>query len=200
MQTDQLPTFRKCFPGKLRFWAIHCTINALPSYLIAVVWLELWPVAQAHWAMLAAVLTFVFGYSVLTSWVPVLREGRNLFTRALKVGLVIRTILSLLTVFVVPLGIFLLFTPDYWCGQVAVNVVARCYDLLGLESTLGSRVGGGSVDVTLLDTGFMEVYLTTVLEGLILSFMLFILSFMAIIILQMRDRKNPALWRGPSNP
>jgi hypothetical protein len=40
----------------------------------------------------------------------------------------------------------------------------------------------------------MEIYLTTVLEGLILSFMLFILSFIAIIILQMRDRKNPALF------
>jgi len=191
MQTDQMPTFRKCFPGKLRFWAIHCTINALPSYLIAVVWLELWPVAHAHWAMLTAVLTFVFGYAVLTSWVPVLREGRNLFTRALKVGLVIRTVISCLTVFVVPLGIFLLFTPDYWCGQVAVNVVAWWYDLLGLESTLGSRLDSVGKSI---DTGFMEIYLTTVLEGLILSFMLFILSFIAIIILQMRDRKNPALF------
>lgn len=197
MQTDQLPTFRKCFPGKLRFWAIHCTVNALPSYLIAVVWLGLWPVAHAHWAMLAAVLTFVFGYSVLTSWLPVLREGRNLFTRALKVGLVIRTVISCLTVMAVPLGIFVLFTPDYWCGQTAVNAIAWCYDLAGLEATLGSRADSVASSI---DTGFMEIYLTTVLEGLILSFMLFIFSFMAIIILQMRDRKNPALWRGPSNP
>jgi prolipoprotein diacylglyceryltransferase len=48
--------------------------------------------------------------------------------------------------------------------------------------------------------GFLEIYATTILEGLILSFLLFILSFIAIIILQMRDRRNPALWRGPSNP
>lgn len=195
MQTDQLAKFTKCFPGKLRFWALHCVINALPSYLIAVVWLGLWPVAHAHWAMSAAVCTFIIGYAVLTSWLPVLREGRNLFTRALKVGLVIRTVISCLTVFTVPLGVFVLFTPDYWCGQISVNIVARCYDLMGLEATLGRRV-----DAVAMQTGFMEIYLTTVLEGLILSFMLFIFSFMAIIILQMRDRKNPALWHGPSNP
>lgn len=195
-----MPTFSKCFPGKLRFWAIHCTINALPSYLIAVVWLELWPVAHAHWAMLAAVCTFIIGYAVLTSWLPVLREGRNLFTRALKVGLVIRTVISCLTVCVVPLGILLLFTPDYWCGQFAVVIVDWCYDLAGLEATLGSRFNDGYVDGSSLYTGFMEIYLTTLVEGLILSFLLFILSFIAIIILQMRDRRNPALWQGKPNP
>lgn len=195
MEPERLEAFRKSFPGKLRFWALHSMINALPSYLIAVVWLGLWAVAHAHVAMLAAVVTFVVGYAVLTSWVPVLREGRNLFTRALKVGLVIRTVISCLTIFAVPLGMLLLFTPDYWCGQIAVVTVARCYDLLGLEATLASRLDSVASSI---DTGFMEIYLATVLEGLILSFLLFILSFIAIIILQMRDRRNPALWRGPS--
>lgn len=157
----------------------------------------LWPVAHAHWAMLAAVRTFVFGYSVLTSWVPVLREGRNLFTRALKVGLVIRTVISCLTDFVVPLGIFVLFTPDYWCEQIPVNIVAQCHDLMNLDATLGSRANSVTSSI---DTGFMEIYLTTVLEGLFFSFLLLILSFIAIINLQMRDRKNPALWRGSANP
>ena len=36
----------------------------------------------------------------------------------------------------------------------------------------------------------MEIYLTTLLEGLFLSFLLFILSFIAIIILQARDKRR----------
>ena len=193
MNGETYEGFRKNFPGKLRFWAIHCIINALPSYLTAVVWLELWSVRQAQWAMLAAVCTFIIGYAVLTSWVPVLREGRNLFTRALKVGLVIRMVISVHTLIAVPLGLLLLFTPDLWCGMAANWVVS---EVLG-TSPLGQRTGGSGVSS---QVGFLEIYATTILEGLILSFMLFILSFIAIIILQMRDRRNPALWRGSSNP
>lgn len=200
MDKESFESFRRCFPRKLRFWAIHCTINAVPSYLIAVVWLGLWGSMVAQLAMLAAVVTFIFGYSVLTSWVGVLREGRNLFTRALKVGLVIRTVISVLTMLVVPMGPLLLFTPDLWCGQFAVGIVAWAYDLAGLEATLGNRIDDGYVDGASLKTGFMEIYLATLLEGLILSLMLFIFSFIAIIILQMRDRRNPALWQGKPNP
>jgi len=183
--------FWKCFPGKLRFWALHCTINALPSYLIAVVWLGLWPVAHAHVAMLAAVVTFIFGYAVVTSCVPVLREGRNLFTRALKVGLAIRLYISVPTILAVPLGAPLLFSPDVWCGMGASWFVSQA---LGTQP-LPQRIGGSSGTS---EVGFLEIYATTLVEGLLLSFLLFILSFIAIIILQMRDRRNPALWRGPS--
>jgi hypothetical protein len=193
VRNENFEAFRRNFPEKLRFWALHCIINALPSYLIAVVWLELWSVMHAHWAMLAAVVTFIFGYAVLTSWLPILREGRNLFTRALKVGLVIRTVISVLTLIAVPLGPLLLFTPDLWCGMAANWVVSEA---LG-TSPLAQRTGGSGVSS---QVGFLEIYATTILEGLILSFLLFILSFIAIIILQMRDRRNPALWRGPSNP
>lgn len=185
--------FKKSFPGKLRFWALHCTINALPSYLIAVVWLGLWPVMHAHGAMLAAVVTFIIGYAVLTSRVAVLREGRNLFTRALKVGLVIRTVISVLTILAVPLGTPLLFSPDAWSGMGANWVVSQVLGTPPLPQRIG-HFGQGS------EVGFLEIYATTLVEGLILSFLLFILSFIAIIILQMRDRRNPVLWRGPSNP
>ncbi len=191
MNSETYEALRRSFPGKLRFWALHCIINALPSYLIAVVWLKLWPVKHAHWAMLAAVCTFILGYAVLTSWVPVLREGRNLFTRALKVGLVIRTIISFLTVFSVPLGFPLLFAPDTWSGLAASLVVSKA---------LGTQPLSQLMDGSVSNVSFLEIYAVTIVEGLILSFLLFILSFIAIIILQMRDRRNPALWRGPSNP
>lgn len=193
MNKEVINAFSISFPSKLRFWALQCTINALPSYLIAVVWLGLWPVMCAHWAMLAAVVTFIFGYAVLTSWLPVLREGRNLFTRALKVGLVIRTVISVLTIMAVPPGTPLFLAPDTWCGMGASWFVSQALGTHPLPQRLGAASGGHQV-------GFLEIYATTLVEGLILSFMLFIFSFIAIIILQMRDRKNPALWRGPSNP
>ncbi|MGJ8641935.1 MAG: hypothetical protein ACSHX9_00890 [Luteolibacter sp.] len=174
------------FPDKLRFWFFHCIINALPSYLIAVIWLRLWIHPIAHVAMGCAVLTFVLGYSVLTSLPGPLTERNSLFARAMRVGLRIRMIISILTVCVVPTGVFILFTPDYWCGQLAVNLVSEFYHLIGVEPTLMHMV---DYDWSFAAT-FMEIYLSTLLEGLILSFMLFIFSVIAIIILQMRDRKK----------
>ncbi|MEP2774872.1 MAG: hypothetical protein ABJQ29_02795 [Luteolibacter sp.] len=182
--------FQKLFPAKLKFWSWHCLINALPSYLIAVVWLQLWQHPIAHVSMAFAVLTFVLGYSVATSLPGPLANKDSLFSRAVKVGLIIRLIISFLTVCLVPTGVLLLFTPDYWSGQLAVSIVNEIYSYLGLEGTLLARVNDGRTPGISVSPGFLEVYLSTVLEGLILSFMLFILCVMAIIILQMRDRKR----------
>lgn len=193
MKREQFESFKSSFPEKLRFWTMHCIINALPSYLIAVVWLELWPFAQAHWAMLAAVLTFILGYAVFTSWVSVLRAGPNLFTRALNVGLLIRTIISVITIISIPLASPLLFTPDAWSGFAASWVVSQ----VSGKPPLIQRISGVSDE---LQVSFLEIYAITVIEGLILSFLLFILSFVAIIILQNRERKKSELWRGSSNP
>lgn len=192
MIEKQFEVFWRCFPGKLRFWTLHCIINALPSYLIAVVWLGLWPVAHAHGAMLAALCTFILGYSILTVWLPLLREGRNLFTRALKVGLTIRTVISVITILAIPVGTPLIFAPDTWCGLAASRVVSMVLGTRPLPERIGGS-GGGEV-------GFLEIYAITLLEGVILSFMLFIFSFIAIIILQMRDRRNSLLWQPNPNP
>ncbi len=107
--------------------------------------------------------------------------------RALKVGLILRAAISVITVLLVPLGGFLLFAPDYWCGQISVNVVAYLFGIIGLTSTLNESISGIE---RVSSTGFLEVYSTTMLEGVILSFMLFVLSFIAVIFLQMKDRKK----------
>jgi hypothetical protein len=39
-------------------------------------------------------------------------------------------------------------------------------------------------------SGFVQIYATTMLEGLILSFLLLMISFFALIILQARDRRK----------
>lgn len=164
-------------------------INALPSYLIAVVWLGFWESRTAHLAMLAAAATFVLGYSTVTASMGIFRDGESLFSRALRAGLVIRIIISLVTLIAVPLGPFLMLTPDLWCGFLASIVVTKVLGLPPLmERTYTGASAAPNIDVQL--PGFLEVYSTTILEGLVLSFLLFILSFLMILILQMRDRKR----------
>ncbi len=181
---------RKRFPSKLKFWSVHCLINALPSYLIAVVWLQLWDQPVAQLAMGFAVLTFVLGYSIATSLPGPLSNRDSLAGRAMRVGLTVRTVISVVTVLAVPTGTLMFFTPDLWCGVFASNAVGFLFESAGLESTLPRGFNDGRSSGSSQVVGFLEVYLTTVIEGLILSFMLFLFSFIAILILQMRDRKK----------
>ncbi|WP_411828065.1 hypothetical protein [Luteolibacter sp. AS25] len=182
-------SFSQVFPQKLKFWIWHCAVNACPSFLIASVWLGLWNWV-AQFAMIAAILTFVLCYSVATSLPGPLTNSGSLFSRALKLGLKLRMIISILTVCAVPLGVVLMYTPDYWCGWAAVIVVERVFDAMGLTAVLMQGVDEGSGGEILVQAGFWEVYLTTLLEGLILSLMLFIFSLFSIVFLQMRERKR----------
>ncbi|QTN31925.1 hypothetical protein HZ994_06135 [Akkermansiaceae bacterium] len=186
MKPESCKEFRELFPSCLKKWFWHCLINALPSYLIAVVWLGLWAFPVSHVAMFCAVFTFVLAYSVLTSLPGPLSRNDSLFARAMNAGLLVRLVISVITVTLIPFGPMLMLTPDLWCGRIAAAAVAWGYDFLGYKATLFDRLDGGSGAVP----GFMEVYLTTMLEGLILSFMLFIFCFIAIIILQVNDRKR----------
>jgi hypothetical protein len=181
--------FINVFKGKLKFWAIHCAISAFPSYLIVMVWLKQAANPTAHFAMLAAIATFVIGYSVLTSLPGLLTRKDSLLSRALRVGLILRMTCSIITTLVVPTGIFLFYTPDFWCGNLASIAVANFFELFGHEAYIAGFMGrGGSVEQVKI--AFMEFYLVTLLEGLILSLMLFIFSVMAVVILQMRDVKK----------
>ncbi len=184
--------FIDVFKGKLKFWALHCAISAFPSYLIVMVWLKQAANPTAHLAMLVAIATFVIGYSVLTSLPggPLTRKD-SLLSRALRVGLILRMICSIWTFLFIFLGPLVIFTPDLWCGNIATGFVDRIYGFLGHETDLRNMIDGNNTkDEVLIQPGFMEIYLITLFEGLILSLMLFIFSVMAVVILQMRDRKK----------
>lgn len=181
--------FIDVFKGKLKFWALHCAISAFPSYLIVMVWLEQAGNPTAHLAMLAAIATFVIAYSVLTSLPGPLTRKDSLLSRALRVGLTLRMICSIITTLVLPTGVFLLYTPDFWCGNVASMLVAKLFELLGQEAYIAGFMSRSDVQ-ELPQIAFTEFYLVTLLEGLMLSLMLFIFSLIAVVILQMRDRKK----------
>jgi hypothetical protein len=185
------PQFTDVFKGKLKFWALHCVINALPSYLIVMIWLDQFGNPTSHIAMLSAVFTFVVTYSVLTSLPGPLTREDTLFSRALRVGLVMRMICLIWTFLFLLLGPMVIFTPDFWCGNIATSFVELIHGFLGHETQLRKMIDGNtSKDGVLIQPGFMEIYLITLIEGLILTLMLFVFSVMAVVLLQMRDRKK----------
>ena len=173
-------TFRR----QLRHWTFHCLLNALPSFIIAAAWLKLRsPVAVA--AMLAAIGTFILLYATLTSLDGPLSAPSHVFSRALKLGAKIRAWISGLSLLLVPTEKLMMFTPDFWCGFLSFGLLARAADLLhsGTNSFNFFRVNAADKD-------FFPIYATTLLEGFILSFILLMISFFAVIFLQSRDRRK----------
>lgn len=174
-------TFLTAFPRQLRFWTFHCTLNALPSFCIALIVLQLWKSPQAIVAMLFAIATFILLYTTITSLIEPLTDDRHVLSRSLRLGTKIRAWisgLSMLMVFTPAMS----FTPDFWCGFISVNITNSLF------KSAGSRVD--LLDASGLNSGFSPVYLTTLLEGLILSFLLLMISFFAVMFLQARDRKK----------
>ena len=74
----------------------------------------------------------------------------------------------------------LFFTPDFWCGWAASLLVNAAGQLwLGTGELI--RLEGSSP---------AAVYVTTILEGFILSLMLLMISFFALLIGQIRQRRK----------
>jgi hypothetical protein len=172
---------RTIFVRQLRYWTFHCSLNALPSFGIALFFLGLWrnPVAVA--AMLLAIGTFILLYSTLTSLPGPMREKEHLLSRALKVGVKVRGWISAVSVCVIPLG-GMMMTPDFWCGFYASEIVdagARRLGMRGLDFSLPKL------------TSFSEVFAVTLLEGFMLSFLILIIAFIAVLVLQLLGRLNP---------
>lgn len=179
-----LYSFPQTFRRQLRYWAIHCMINALPSLAIALGWLGLWKSPGAISAMLAAIGSFILLYATLTSVQGPLSDQNHLLHRAMKLGAKIRAWISGISLVMVPLGTLTFFTPDFWCGWLSImtlNFVERRFGTGGEFFT--PSPGTATVD-------FWKVYTTTLLEGFILSVLLMMISFFCVIFVQSRDRRR----------
>jgi hypothetical protein len=173
------------FPRQLGYWTLHCLLNAAPSLGIALGWLGLWKHPAAVAAMFAAIATFILLYSALTSLRGPFTDPTHILSRALKLGAKIRAWISGISVLVLPTGIFMMLTPDYWCGLISISLVNGAARYLGASGPAFQPDTGGSST-----TGFLPVFATTLLEGFILSFLLLMIAFFSLIFLQMRDRKK----------
>lgn len=175
-------TFRSRFPRQLRFWTFHCGLNALPSLCIALFHMRLWDTPGAVAAMLGAIITFILLYAALTSLPGQLADGRHILSRSLRLGAKIRgwiSALSLLLIWVPTI----FFTPDFWCGILAIEIFNHLAPYTGYTSTFGGVTPSDA------SSPFLAVYTVTLLEGFILSFVLLLISFFSILFLQSRDRR-----------
>jgi len=178
---------RAVFFRQLRYWTLHCLINALPSFLIATFWLKLGKSPSAMAAMFAAILTFILLYSILTSLRGPLADENHLLSRSLKLGAKIRLWISCLSLPLLLSEQSLFFTPDFWCGFLSVGLldgVAKNFDPGSRSFALADSVSTNGMD------NFAPVYAITMVEGFILSFILLMISFFAVISLQARERRR----------
>jgi hypothetical protein len=174
-------TFRAAFPRQLRYWSIHCSLNALPSLCIALRVMQLWKSPPAIVAMFLAIATFILLYAAFTSLIEPLADDRHVLSRSLKLGTKIRAWISGLSMFVV-FTPAMSIAPDFWCGFISVMLTNSLFKSAGSSVDL--------LDPGRLNAGFLPIYVTTLLEGLILSFLLLMISFFAVIFVQARDRKR----------
>jgi len=172
------------FPRQLRYWSLHCLLNAAPSLGIALGWMGLWQHPSAVLAMLTAIATFIGLYSVITSLRGPLTDPNHMLSRALRLGAKLRAWISGLSLLILPTGFLIMFIPDFWCGMLAVSLLNGASRHLGMSGTFFRFDRGDATG------GFLPVFTTTMLEGFIISFLLLMISFFALIVLQMRDRKK----------
>lgn len=167
---------------QFRHWSLHCSLNALPSFLIAGITLRLWQRPAATAAMLAAIATFIVLYTVLTSLPGPLSRQDHLLARSLKLGTRIRAIVTAVSLPLIAVDGGIAFTPDLWCGFAAMIGIAQIARLLGYPADLFESDPS--------QASFHLVFAVTLLEGLILSFLLLMISFFALVFLQIRERRK----------
>ena len=163
---------RDIFLRQFRHWSLHCSLNALPSFIIATFWLNLRKEPQAIMAMILAILTFIILYTLLTSSVAALSNRDHVLARALKLGTKVRVWVSVCSLPFLLDEKFLMWLPDTWCG-VAAGWIIEAFRL---------TVGGGRT-MDLLQSPSL-VYCMTVLEGLILSALVMMISFFRPVIVR----------------
>ncbi len=177
--------FIAVFPRQLRFWALHCSLNALPSFLIALFFLQLLKKPFGIAAMLTGIVSFIFIYATVTSLLKPLADEQNLLHRAMKLGTKIRVWISAISVCLIPLGGFTLL-PDFWCGWLSIAIIEKSTKILNSNPSPGLFDLEGTQDLPT----FISIYTTTMLEGFLLSAFLMIICYFALNIIQFRDRKK----------
>lgn len=175
------------FARQLRYWSLHCLLNALPSLGIALLWMQLWRNSAAVLAMFSAIGTFIILYTMVTTLTEPLHRSDHILSRSIKLGAKIRAWISGASLLLLPTGGLIMFTPDYWCGLLSIGLVNRAAWILSGETHQFFAFDSPN------NTEFLPVYAVTMIEGLLLSFLLLMISFFALLTLQARQRRKMLL-------
>ncbi len=169
-------------PRQLRYWTGHCLLNALPSAVIACVFLEYWKKIEALVAMGLAVMVFICLFSFLTSIRGPFTQSDHTLNRAIRAGVKFRKVVSLISL---PLLIppFTFLVPDLWTGLLATWIIHQAEQVFGPPSMMISVV-----DLMVEKPTFLIVFATTMIGGFLISIFMLMVSFFAVLVIQRRER------------
>lgn len=168
--------FARNLSRQLRYWGCHCAINALPSFIMALAYMGLYKSPTAITAMLCAIVTFIVIYAIATSLSSPLTNQDHILSKSMRLGAKIRSWIAAISVPLTGTPL-LFFVPDLWLGMAACRITNFVYGqgILGSYSEIKS---------------FSQVYLTTMLEGLMISMLLLMIAFFSLLIIQSKARKK----------
>lgn len=177
--------------NQLRYWSLHCGLTGLPSFCLALIYFNS---TTNVVAMLTGIATFIICFSAITSSSLYGKLHSGIVGRSIRLGTRIRMIVSLAGLpFLLPLighdvdqgsmpSMFVLFTADFWFGYAALMIIAVVGQALG-----GNYNGFGSSN---FEADFAFTYMTTVVEGLLISVSLVLIAFFTLIILNAKRRRQ----------
>lgn len=181
------------FLRSLGFWSLHSVVSALPGFCIAMWMVRLSENPSALVAMLSALLTMILVITSLMSIWPSLTAWRTLPSRGLRCGLVLRAICAGAS-FIIIITVLatngrdgnpiLIALPDLWTGLGSVLSITLISDFFGFGNPLSGIMDGAA------NLSFGMIYLIALTNGLILCFLIFIVSFVSMLVLQIRDRRK----------
>jgi hypothetical protein len=175
--------------NQLRYWSLHCGLTGLPSFCLALIYFNS---TTSVVAMLTGIATFIICFSAITSSSLYRKLHSGIVGRSIRLGTRIRMIVSLAGLpFLLPLighdvdqgsipSMFILFTADFWFGYAALIITAVVGQALG-----GNYNGIGSSN---FEADFAFIYMTTVIEGLLISVSLVLIAFFTLIILNAKRK------------
>lgn len=173
-------SFLSRFPKQLGYWAIHGSIQALPCFVIAVNWFDKFGDATAISAMVLGLAIHIPILALASSLLP-LTERNHPIGRAIRMGVTIR---SLMAATCAPLGItqLAIFFPDAWCGGLAVCLTELIVNIMPRSSSYPVYIQN--------EGGFLPILTITLLTGVFLTFLLLMISFFCLVVLQARERRS----------
>jgi ABC-type sugar transport system permease subunit len=174
--------FLQRFPRQLGHWTLHGLFNALPSFIIVIFFMKVKRPETAIPAMLLAITFWILVFSVITSLKGPLAEKDHVLSRALRLGTRIRTVIACLSLVLFAGGETpaVVFVPDTWCGMAA----------LAGYNYLGTLAGERNVSQYVEQGHFFPVFTVTLIEGFIISFLIVMISFFCVIVLQSSARRR----------
>ncbi|KAF0181101.1 MAG: hypothetical protein FD161_407 [Limisphaerales bacterium] len=178
----------------LRYWTFHVCVSAAPSFLFAY---GLSRKPERLWGMVLGVAFFIALYTLFSHWTYPSEKSSALWRRAMRLATWIRTVWAILALPGLMLGnkaLKVMFSVDLIAGMIATSLTY----FIGKFPPVGwvrIMIAGPDANqrrhhvlVGDMDS-LLPTFLTTVIEGFILSGLLFCIAFVCLWAFAFRARR-----------